>query len=301
MKETFIEKKFSTKTLAVLGLANQIIEEYQADGFELTVRQVYYQFVARDLIPNTPSEYRKLKDAVNNGRLAGLIDWDAIVDRTRTDRGNNHWSDPEGVIRSAASWYAKDSRATQKFYVEVWVEKDALIGIVGSVARDLDVRYLSCRGFTSQSAMYQAAYRFIDEEQNGKETSLLYLGDHDPSGLDMVRDIQDRLEMFGSNVRIIQIALNKEQIAEYNPPPNPAKITDSRYEKYQSEHGSDSWELDALDPKVIEKTIRDGVKRFTDEPARRSIIVEQERERSQLKELATHYDDIVADFLEENE
>lgn len=300
MKETFIAKNFGKKTRAVLEQANQIIEEYQEQGIELTVRQLYYQFVARDLIPNTPSEYRKLKDAINNGRLAGFIDWDAIVDRTRTDRGNTHWSDPEQIISSAAYSYAKDSRVTQKFYVEVWVEKDALIGIVGDVARNLDIRYLSCRGFTSQSAMYQAANRFIEQEGDGKETSLLYLGDHDPSGLDMIRDIQDRLEMFGSNVRVIQIALNKEQIAKFNPPPNPAKITDSRYEKYQSLHGSDSWELDALDPREIEKIIRDGVKRFTDEPARQDIIDEQEHERNQLTLLATRYD-AVAEFLEENE
>jgi len=271
MKETFVEKSFSKKTVAVLGQANEIIEELQEQGFDLTVRQLYYQFVQRGLIPNTQSEYRKLKDAINNGRLAGLVDWEAIVDRTRTSRGIGHWHNPQDIISSAASSYAKDTRRTQKHYVEVWVEKDALIGIVGKIADDLDIKYFSCRGFASQTSMYDAGHRFMNQEVGGKGTILLYLGDHDPSGLDMVRDIQER--------------------------PNPAKVTDSRYEAYQELYGDDSWELDALDPRRIETIIRDGVESFTDEPARKEIISEQEQERTQLNEIANLYDDIVAEFL----
>ena len=297
MKETFVEKSFSKKTVAVLGQANEIIEELQEQGFDLTVRQLYYQFVQRGLIPNTQSEYRKLKDAINNGRLAGLVDWEAIVDRTRTSRGIGHWHNPQDIISSAASSYAKDTRRTQKHYVEVWVEKDALIGIVGKIADDLDIKYFSCRGFTSQTSMYDAGHRFMNQEVGGKGTILLYLGDHDPSGLDMVRDIQERLTMFGSEVFVKQIALTMDQIEEFSPPPNPAKVTDSRYEAYQELYGDDSWELDALDPRRIETIIRDGVESFTDEPARKEIISEQEQERTQLNEIANLYDDIVAEFL----
>lgn len=296
MKESFIDKKFNHKTLAVLEKINQVVDEFQEQGFELTVRQLYYQFVAKGLIANTQSEYRKLKDAVNNGRLAGVIDWDAIVDRTRTDRGNSHWSDPQAIISSAADSYAKDTRDTQDHYVEVWVEKDALVGIVSQVADDLDVRYLSCRGFTSQSAMYQAAYRFMDHEALDKKTVLLHLGDHDPSGLDMTRDIHDRLGMFGSEVRVERIALTMDQIKEYGPPPNPAKVTDSRYESYRRLHGDDSWELDALDPRTIEEIIRDSVKSFTNEKARQMIVDEQEQERIQLNHIADNYDEIVTEF-----
>lgn len=301
MKETFVEKNFSKRTLAVLKQANEIIGELQEQGFDLTVRQLYYQFVQRGLIPNTQSEYRKLKDAINNGRLAGLVDWDAIVDRTRMSRGIGHWRNPQDIISSAASSYAKDTRRTQKYYVEVWVEKDALIGIVGQIANDLDIKYFSCRGFASQTSMYDAGHRFINQEIGDKETILLYLGDHDPSGLDMVRDIQERLGMFGSVVRVEQIALTMDQIEEFKPPPNPAKVTDSRYEGYQELYGDDSWELDALDPRRIETIIRDAVKSFTDETARTKIISEQEQERIQLNEIADNYDDIVADFLEDDE
>ena len=80
--EFFKATKFRASSLAIIDQANEIIDEYQADGYDLTLRQLYYQFVARNLIPNSQSEYNKLGTAINNGRLAGLIDWDAIKDRT---------------------------------------------------------------------------------------------------------------------------------------------------------------------------------------------------------------------------
>lgn len=190
------------------------------------------------------------------------------------------------IIISAADEYAIDTRADQDDYVEVWVEKDALVGVIERACEPLDISYLSCRGYVSQSAMWRAAMRFRRKEQNGQGTIMLHLGDHDPSGIDMTRDIQDRLAMFGSEVLVKRIALSMKQVKKYKPPPNPAKTTDSRYESYIEKYGEDSWELDALDPRVINDLITNQAGNYTDEERRDILIEKQERDRQELREIA---------------
>ena len=191
-------------------------------------------------------------------RLAGLIDWHSIVDRTRNLRGNGHWDKPEDVIASARYSYLLNKWDGQPNYVEVWVEKDALVDIVGQACIPLDTPYFSCRGYTSQSEMWSAAQRFIDQSYRDNRY-IIHLGDHDPSGIDMTRDIQERLRMFGADVYVKRVALTMNQIETYNPPPNPAKLSDSRCGKYIDEYGDESWELDALEPSVITNLITNEV------------------------------------------
>ena len=290
MKRAYIDKKFQGKTQKIIETANTIIDEYKADGYDLTLRQLYYQFVARDIIPNKQSEYNKLGTAINNGRLAGLIDWNSIVDRTRKQQANSHWDSPSDIIESAANSYAIDTRADQDDYLEVWVEKDALVGVIERACEPLDIGYLSCRGYVSQSAMWRAAMRFKRQERNSKKcTILIHLGDHDPSGIDMTRDIQDRLTMFGTSVHVKRIALSMEQVEEYQPPPNPAKTTDSRYANYRDEYGDDSWELDALDPRIITELITSHANHYTDEARRELLVEQQENERQEIRDLADNW------------
>jgi len=284
------ETNFRSSSLDIIKVANGIIEEYQAEGYDLTLRQLYYQFVARDIIPNKQSEYSKLGTIINNGRLAGLIDWDSIIDRTRKHQANGHWDSPADILNDSADQYAIDTRADQNDYLEVWVEKDALVGVIERACEPLDIGYLSCRGYVSQSAMWRAAMRFKRQERNGKDcTVLLHLGDHDPSGIDMTRDIQDRLYMFGSRVAVRRIALDMEQVEEYQPPPNPAKITDSRYASYRDEYGDDSWELDALDPRIINELITSQAAGYTDKKKRKILIKKQESERQEIREIADNW------------
>jgi len=293
VKIQYLNYTFRKKTLTVINKANLIIEEYQGQGFVLTLRQLYYQFVARDLIPNTQKEYKKLGSIVNNGRLAGLIDWSSIDDRTRKDEGNQHWSGPSQIIQACADGYGIDTRSTQDIYLEVWVEKDALVGILEKACRPLDVRYLSCRGYVSQSAMWKAAMRLKRKEDDGQRTIILHLGDHDPSGIDMTRDIQDRLEIFGCDTDVKRIALSMDQVSQYNPPPNPAKITDSRYDSYATKFGADSWELDALDPNVITQLIEEAVTGLTDEATRNERIDLQEKHRGVIQYVADNWQGIM--------
>ena len=308
----YVPKKFHAGSLMIIADANRIIRDYLRQGFKLTLRQLYYQFIARDLLPeswidptynlkqglpmgtkNTMKNYKRLGDLINDGRLAGKIDWDAIEDRTRNLQSGAHWSSPHSIVRACASQYAVEMWADQDAYVEVWVEKDALIGVLEGVCRELDVPYFACRGYTSQSEMWGAAQRLIDRESDGKETTIIHLGDHDPSGIDMSRDIQDRLDMFGSSATIQRIALTFDQVHEYDPPPNPAKTTDARYRSYADLYGDESWELDALEPSVIVDLIRQAVEAEIDHDLWQDALDHQETGRKQLNQVSEGWDDVV--------
>jgi hypothetical protein len=264
---------------------NEIISEYEAAGYSLTLRQVYYQLVSRDLIENTEKSYKNIGSLVSNGRLAGLIDWNAIEDRTRQHRSLPHWETPAEIVQGAANQYRRNLWEGQDRYCEVWVEKDALIGIVEQAADRLDTPCFSCRGYTSQSAMWAAAIRFIDKADEGRECVIIHLGDHDPSGIDMTRDIIDRLVHFGARVDVQRIALNMPQIKQYKPPPNPAKETDTRVEGYKKIYGLHSWELDALKPEILDQLITDAIKNNLDQKLYDLAIDRQEQERQSIMAL----------------
>jgi len=295
MKIKYTDFNFRESSLKVIEQANEIIADYQAQGFDLTLRQLYYRFVAADLIPNQQKAYKRLGSMVNDGRLAGIIDWNSIVDRLRKEERNSHWSSPADIIESCAEYYAINTRVGQKFYIEVWVEKDALSSVVQRACEPLDVTWFACRGYVSQSAMWRAARRI---KRSHQKSVILHLGDHDPSGIDMTRDIKDRLDIFGCPVDVVRIALNMDQVEEYGPPPNPAKVTDSRYADYQEQYGDDSWELDALEPQVLVDLIRDEIDARTDQAQRQALCDQQARERRQLRDIADNWSDIVDEYCE---
>ncbi len=294
-KVCYRSKKFSADRLTKIEQANAIIEEYRRKGYELTLRQLFYQFVSRDFIANNMREYKNLGDIINDARLAGLIDWTAIVDLTRELEDQAHWDSPSSIIHACAEQYIIDKWADQPYRVEVWIEKDAVSNIAGPTCKRLDVPFFSCRGYTSQSEMWKAAQRLrkhIRESQ--QKVIILHLGDHDPSGKDMTRDIRDRLSEFSyCTIEVKRLALNMDQITEYNPPPNPAKITDSRAEAYIAEFGDESWELDALTPEVMSALIENAVLEVRDEDAWRVSEEVESTQKEQLVKVSSNWDNIV--------
>lgn len=287
MKIAYVQKRFTDSSLATISSANKIIAEYTNQGFELTLRQLYYQFVSRGLIENTQREYKKLGDIVSNGRLAGLISWEAIVDRTRDLKRNPHWTGPKQFMDVVTPQFAMDKWEGQEYRPEVWIEKDALIGVIERICRSLDVAYFSCRGYTSQSEMWVASQRLKEYQDEGQTPVIIHLGDHDPSGKDMTRDIDERLALFlGSGVEVNRIALNMNQVRQYNPPPNPAKITDSRAEGYIKEFGRQSWELDALDPRVLAELIEDTIVNYRDDDQWQNAVKIEKKHRASLVKAA---------------
>lgn len=254
--------------------------------------------------------------------MAGHLDWEHIVDRTRSPRGNSHWTSPAQIIRGAAYSYARDKWANQPARVEVWVEKEALAGVVQRAASAMDCSYFSCRGYVSQSAMWRAARRIAGHLSDGRteRVVVLHLGDHDPSGMDMTRDIRERLghfigvdysreqmvELYGgtdlddhqretlmadvdhymNRLEVRRIALNTPQIQEYDPPPNPAKLTDARAAGYVERYGYESWELDALPPDALDELIRDEITEVMDPELYAAEEAQEQAERDRLLELA---------------
>jgi len=291
-KIQYKEINFRKASLDLIKLINDVVSEYSSQGYELTLRQAYYQLVARGYIPNNERSYKNIGNLINDGRLAGLIDWNSITDRTRYIRGNSHWERPEDVIASARYSYLLDKWKGQSNYVEVWVEKDALIDIVSQACRPIDTPHFSCRGYTSQSEMWSAAQRFI-RQQHREQRIIIHLGDHDPSGIDMTRDIQDRLNMFGADVYVKRVALTMDQVDTYNPPPNPAKITDSRCDKYIKEYGEESWELDALEPQMLTQLIRDEVTAYRDDDLYQQICDREKQEKAELRMIEDNYHETV--------
>ena len=309
------EKQFRPDSLDMIHRVNAVITTYQDQGYSLTLRQVYYRMVAADVIDNNDKEYKKLGDLISNARLAGLIDWHAIEDRTRHSRSESHWRNPSEVIESAAYSYNTDKWVGQKYKVCVWVEKDALIDVVGQACKPLDTPHFSCRGYVSATAMWDAAQRLMGYFYDyGRQPVILHLGDHDPSGVDMSRDIRERLEMFTnycdvyekyyrkhgkmSKFRLVsgwpgiifkRIALNMDQIEQYDPPPNPAKIKDTRSTDYIDQFGPTCWELDALEPTVLNDLITAEIGLFLDYEEFERLHQRQEEERGILNQVAAKW------------
>jgi hypothetical protein len=290
----YVPKRFSAASMDIIAKAVQICQSYAAQGYDLTLRQLYYQFVARDWIANKQSEYKRLGSVINDARLAGLLDWNYIVDRTRNLQSLASWGSPESIIDAVASQYRTDRWADQPERVEVWIEKDALIGVISGVCERNQVDYFSCRGYTSQSEVWGAAQRLIGYNDAGQQVTVIHLGDHDPSGIDMTRDIDDRLFTFGANVEIKRIALNMDQVEAYGPPPNPAKLTDSRAAGYIDRFGDDSWELDALDPATLDTLIEDEIFRHRDVGQWDSSTRSMEREKELLAAVSNRWDEVAA-------
>lgn len=237
--------------LKIIAQANPILEEYKRDGFRVTLRQLHYQFVARGYMPNTKATYTKICEAMQRGRMGGMIDWAIIEDRTRIVRSRPQWDDPSDILSACANQYHVDYWYDQIYRPEIWIEKDALLGVIENTCNHWDCSYFSCRGYPSTSELHEASLRFKRLAGMGQRAKILYCGDHDPSGLDMCTYITRTLHDFGTPFEFKRIALNMEQIERLNPPPNPVKESDSRTKEYRKSYGCQCWELDSLSPKAL--------------------------------------------------
>lgn len=288
MKKKYKAVRFMPRTLRLIEKIDDIVKDYQRQGYEITLRQLYYQLVSKNIIANKKREYKRLGKIVGKARIGGLLDWAAIEDRTRELSQFTHWDSPAERVRVAANSYHLDTRLTQPRYIEVWIEKQSLFSIVERVCDEHDVPIFVCRGYPSITAKHDATKRLLQYEH--RNPVILYLGDHDPSGLDIPRELRESFDLFGAFfVEIRRIALTMAQIEEYALPPNPAKITDSRAKNYIRIYGQKSWELDALRPDVLSKIINDEIDALTDHAklaVRREI---QLLHRSELRKIADRY------------
>jgi hypothetical protein len=287
-KQAYITKRFSLDRLVTIQRVNDIVEDLQSQGFRLTTRQIYYQLVAAGHIPNTIQSYKNVADTINDGKLAGLIDWEAIEDRTRSFSREQRWDSGAHILDACIRGYHQDMWVGQASRVFVLVEKDALKGVLEPTCRKYDVPLLAARGYPSGTVLREFAESdllpCLDE---GLEPIILHLGDHDPSGIDMSRDLSKRFEMFCDYpIEVRRIALNMDQVLEVNPPPNPAKSTDARFAGYAKEFGHESWELDALSPSYLVRLLSSEIEGYIDHDIRNEVVAEVKHVKSRLAEVA---------------
>jgi hypothetical protein len=288
----YVDHSFHKKSRDLLDQLNLVLAEFDRQGFTLTVRQLYYQAVARALLPeNTAEQYDKICTLVKNGRLAGLIDWGLIEDRGRSFTERNRWDSPADILDAAARDYHQDMWRTQAIRPWVVVEKDALTGILEPVCHELDVPLLAARGYASMSAFHEFALERLNPAiAAGQRVLVLHLGDHDPSGIDMTRDLTDRIALFtGRQIQVNRLGLNFDQVQKFNPPSNFAKDKDSRTPAYTKQFGSACWELDALAPAFLANLVRNAIEALIDWDAWDDAAVAIASTRKRLQVLAEEW------------
>lgn len=340
-------REWTESKAQILNDIIEITKRYQAKGFSLTLRQLYYQLVAADKIPNHDKVYKKLSKLKDDCVYSGLVDWALFEDRGRVPKIAYFEESIKGAIERTKEFYKLDRQKGQEKHIEVWTEKDAISDILKRVVDPYTIRLVINKGYSSSTAMYGAYQRFFQAIEEGKKIVILYFGDHDPSGLDMVRDIEERILFFLSNgqrknkiVRRVQdwlekeenpdldrlldeyyglndwmekredpetgeklevfnhwkayfktklevkhVGLTMEQIKEINPPHNPAKITDTRANKYIQKFGPKSWEVDALNPEVMTDIVREAILEEINHSTYLDTLEKEEQDLKKLKEI----------------
>lgn len=272
----------------------QIVDEYAEDGYILTLRQLHYQLVTNNWIINHDTAYKKLGSILDDCRYGGIIDWDAIEDRGRIPYLPYWAHDHQDALQDTIDSFRIDRQDGQDNYVELWTEKDALSGILKRTTEKYHIQLIVNKGYTSSSAIYKAYHRFTKQIISGKRVTVLYFGDHDPSGLDMIRDIRERIEFMFNNgesslmqladsFQVIPIGLTMAQIKKYKLPPNPTKLTDSRSGKYVKQFGKICWEVDALKPQTLTDIVETNIKKQIDMVLFEEVMEVEAIELSTLK------------------
>ena len=318
-KQFYAERKFRLEARELIATMNDIVEEYVGQGYRLTVRQLYYQLVARGYIENTERSYQRICSTVNDAKLAGLMDWDAIEDRTRAFIRRTRWENGSAIMSAAASGFHMDMWSNQAIRVFVIVEKEALAGVLEGVCNELDILLLAARGYPSGTVLREFALSdllpAIGYTRHGEPVKgflpgrggkafrqtfcILHFGDHDPSGIDMSRDLGDRLALFcgfgdtklGTTKLFKRVALNMDQVEEQSPPENPAKVTDSLFADYSRKYGDKSWELDALKPDYLASLVRTHATRLIDQEKWEQRQAEVEEVRGKIQDAAARFEE----------
>lgn len=244
----------------MVELVREVLGQY---SFSPTIRQVYYRLVSPpyQVIENKTSVYKYFDAQMVRARERRHLPRDAFSDTSRQTLGGDYgYLSPEEfqeALREAAQpeKYTRPMWNTQPAVVEAWIEKDALAVLLNMVAREYRVPVFASRGYSPFTLLDKAVDRFVE-----KGGVILDFRDHDPSGQDMCRDVQERLTRYGGRFRYVPVALTYDQVKAFDLAPNPTKRADPRAAAYIAQFGDECWELDALPPdelnRILEKAIR---------------------------------------------
>ncbi len=275
-----------------INTAIAYIEELNSKGIKPTLRHVYYRMAFKEqLISQTRHGYSYLDAKLVDARKSGLLPVDSLSDRSRYVE----FSSPEGKSEDIIQQFLDELPAKVGFnpwdesdtYVEVWLEKDALVDLIGPVTRKYMVPLAPQRGYSGLSYVYEGVQRIKEMEDQGKKTVILSLGDHDPSGDDIYEKLKEAMREFGLHTTVVRLALTDEQIAEYNLPAAPAKESDPRYHRYlEKHHSSKVYELDAMDPQILREIMEEGIKKYVDPNIWERVKGKSSKERERAKAIA---------------
>ncbi len=257
----------------------------------MTVRQLYYQLVARGL-PKTEQAYDRVQEATVQMRLARRLPYGKIADGSRTRTQVASYSNLGEALEHTQSFYRRDYWQNSPYRVEVWCEKDALTGVIQPICNEYGVTYVATRGFPSMTLVYESAMimsTYDGASLNGQRTRLYYFGDHDASGRSISDGLPERLRSHGARVDVLRRALEPHQVRAYGLPTRPNKKSDSRRRAFAERYGDESVELDALPPGVLEGLVRDCITENIDPAIWEQLEVAEESERTILADLALKY------------
>lgn len=275
------------KYAEVVKAVNEVIEQYTV---RLTVRQIYYRLVSPpyQLFPNRIQSYKGLDRILTSAREKGDINWRKIEDRARrTSGGDRGYEDPESYVDALSNtlserYYSRRMWDAQPQLVEVWVEKDALASLFEQALDGLRIVLFPTRGYSSLTGVMEAIedrFRYV-----GKPVKILHFTDHDPSGLNMTEDLDQRFGDYGaSRLTIERVMLTIDQVRQYELAPNPTKRADSRTQGYVTEYGDECWELDAVDPAELQKLVTGFVHEEIDWDTWNKVVEKVEEEKKAIK------------------
>lgn len=269
----------------VVTYVNDILNQYT---MKLTLRQIYYRLVAGCGYPNTRSMYNQLSKQLVKARKRGDIDETRIEDRSRQFLGGDYpFDNLESYVTyrfetflNSPTHYARKVWTSQPEFVIIWVEKDALSKVVSIVADEYNVTTCPSRGYASYTYVREAIAKLPED----KEITVLHFADHDPSGLDMTRDLENRISEYSDlDITVERIALNHDQVQHYELPPNPTKRADPRAQSYIAEYGNECWELDAIEPTELQRIVSEAIGSHIDSDVWNETLEQIQQEREELR------------------
>ena len=283
----------------VVEAALDVFKQYDT---ALTLRQLYYRLVSRHLFPNTINSYKRLSRLMVRAREEGAVPVNCLEDRSRRilGRGDTNYASAQDFLRRRLASLRESYKEfklpmwdVQPNYILVSLEKDALSRLVSDIANQYNVRTFPTRGYPSFTYVQRMA-GYIRNRLKGKPTVVLYFGDFDPSGVDIERDLSDRLGKYKAGEFIVhRVALTRDQIVKYSLPPMPVKRSDARANDFMASYGDESVELDALDPNTLKLMVAQSIASYIDLGAWRKKEEEIDSLQDWIRDKLANMEDLI--------
>jgi hypothetical protein len=276
-------KTRSTKTLEIIEAAQEFLDPDRP----MTLRHLYYLLVSRHVLENSKADYQKLGRVIGEARRRGEISYYSLVDSVRNTIKPSSWSGLQDFTETVSQAYRKDLWTQQEDYIEFWVEKDAIAGVINAITYEYDVCVRPMRGYPSITFLHHAAQAL---NRITKTIWLYYLGDHDPSGRDIERACRDGLEEFRRfDYLWTRLAINPEDFGSFDIVPLVAKHKDTRYRKFVKEYGTDAAELDALPPDELRHRVESAILDHVDMESWEKLQEIEQQERTSFQAVIAQF------------